>query len=448
MFNFLKEKLKSAISIFSQKAEKAAEPKDRIEEKPEQAPPAKELPEKVQPKLKASKMPPKIEPAQELEKPKPETKFEAQPEKPRAETSIETAKLQAEPSMEAMPELEQQEEIPVPKPEKHGLFKKLKEKFKKPEEQEEPKIPKVAEERQIEIPEPAQKGFFAKLKEKVQTITISEDKFNELFWDLEVVLLENNVAVEVIEKMKSDLREGLVDKPIPRGRIFEAIQKALTQSIRELFQGTTIDILQEAKKKKPYVICFVGVNGSGKTTTIAKVAYLFKQHNMSCVLAAADTFRAAAIDQLELHAQRLGVKLIKHDYGSDSAAVAFDAIKHAESKNRDVVLIDTAGRMHSNANLMDEMKKVVRVAKPDLVLFIGEAITGNDCVEQARMFNEAVKIDGIILSKADVDEKGGAAISISRVTNKPILFLGTGQNYEDLKPFDSNFVIESLGLSA
>ena len=206
-------------------------------------------------------------------------------------------------------------------------------------------------------------------------------------------------------------------------------------------------MLEKIKQKKPFVICFVGINGSGKTTTIAKIAKLLLNKKFTVVLAAADTFRAAAIDQLQLHANKLGVKLIKHNYGSDPAAVAFDAVKHAQAKGVDVVLIDTAGRMHSNENLIDEMKKIVRVAKPDLKIFVGESITGNDCVEQAKQFNEAIGIDAIILAKADVDEKGGAAISVSYVTQKPIVYIGTGQDYEDLKEFDQKMVINSLGLA-
>ena len=190
------------------------------------------------------------------------------------------------------------------------------------------------------------------------------------------------------------------------------------------------------------------INGSGKTTTIAKIAKLLQENRLKVVIAASDTFRAAAIHQLQEHADRLGVKLIKHDYGSDPAAVAFDAIKYAEAHGIDVVLIDTAGRLHSNVNLMAEMEKVARVAKPDLKIFVGESITGNDCVEQARSFNNAIGIDGIILAKADVDEKGGAAISVSYVTKKPILYLGTGQEYDDLEPFSAEAVVDSLGLAA
>ena len=166
---------------------------------------------------------------------------------------------------------------------------------------------------------------------------------------------------------------------------------------------------------------------------------------LGVVLAAADTFRAAAIDQLQLHADKLKVKLIKHDYGSDPAAVAFDAVKHAQSTDKDVVLIDTAGRIHSNINLMEELSKIIRVAKPDLKIFVGESITGNDCTEQAKKFDDAVGIDGIILSKADVDDKGGAAISVSYVTKKPILYLGIGQEYDDLEFFKKESILQSIG---
>jgi len=214
----------------------------------------------------------------------------------------------------------------------------------------------------------------------------------------------------------------------------------------ELFDIEKIDLMHELKKKKPYIIAVIGVNGSGKTTSIAKLTSMFQKKNLKVVLAASDTFRAAAIQQLEEHATRLNTKLIKHDYNSDPAAVAFDAIKYAEAKQMDVVIIDTAGRLHSNTNLMEELKKVVRVCKPDIKIFVGESITGNDCVEQAKEFDKAVGIDAIILAKADVDEKGGAAISVSYVTQKPIIYLGTGQTYDDLKEFDSRLIIESLEL--
>ncbi|MDP6642052.1 MAG: signal recognition particle-docking protein FtsY [Candidatus Nanoarchaeia archaeon] len=303
--------------------------------------------------------------------------------------------------------------------------------------------PKEKEQTEEEVKE--KKSFLGKIKEKVTTTKVSEKKFDEFFWDLEVAMLENNVASEVIEKIKEDLRTDIVDQPLKRGKVEEIVKDSLKESIDSLFMNYK-DLLKSIKEgKKPFVIVFVGVNGGGKTTTIAKVANLVKKNNLNSVMVAADTFRAAAIQQLEEHGKKLEIKVIKHDYGSDPAAVAFDGIKHAESKNIDVVLIDTAGRLQSNKNLMDEMKKIIRVTNPDLKIFIGESITGNDCIEQAKQFNDAIKIDGIILTKADVDEKGGAAISVSYVTQEPIMYLGTGQEYEDLKEFNSKEIIESLG---
>lgn len=447
MFNFLKDKLKSVLSKFTKKVE---------EEAPE---------EKVTVVKEVKTEPPRIEKKEEkkVEKPKPEIKpvVEKKEEK-KPEVRVEIPKVEPEPEVkikkvEAKPEARvETPELKVEEPkveEKKGFFAKIKETFvgrEEPKIEVEPEV-KVKSEVKVEkkeeaVEEPEKKGFFQRITETITTKKISAEKFDELFWDLELALLENNVAVEVIEKIKADLKSQLVDKPIPRGKVDETIADSLHSSIEGLFSVPQIDLLSRAKQKKPFVICFVGVNGSGKTTSIAKVTKYLQSNGLSVVMAAADTFRAAAIDQLQLHADKLGVKLIKQDYGSDPAAVAFDAIKHAEANKKDVVLIDTAGRLHSNVNLMDEMKKIMRVAKPDLKIFVGESITGNDCVEQAKKFNEAVGIDGIILAKADVDEKGGAAISVSYVTQKPILFLGVGQEYEDLQAFDKERLLTSIGL--
>ena len=191
---------------------------------------------------------------------------------------------------------------------------------------------------------------------------------------------------------------------------------------------------------------FVGLNGSGKTTTIAKLAHLLKENKLKCILVAGDTWRKAAIEQLEEHSKKLDIKIVKHSYESDPTSVAFDGVKMAKAHDFDVVLIDTAGRQHSNKNLIEEMKKIVRIIKPDLKIFVGESISGNDLILQVQEFDKAINLDSIILAKTDVDEKGGAIISATYVTRKPIIYLGSGQTYNDLEKFDKNKIIKSLNL--
>ena len=345
--------------------------------------------------------------------------------------------VEKEPIVEEKPEIK---EIP-----KEGPIKE-EETIEDIKEEETKEVPVIKEELEIEEEKVEKKRFFQKIRQKITTKKIDQKTFEDIFWNLEIALLENNVAVEVIERIKEDLSNEIVDKPLARGKIEAIIEKTLKKSIKDIVDIDSFKLLDKIGEKKPFVICFVGINGSGKTTTIAKMARLLMDNNLSVILAAADTFRAAAIDQLQYHGDKLGIKVIKQDYGSDPAAVAYDAVKHAKSKGTDVVLIDTAGRIHSNINLTDEMKKIVRVSQPDLKIFVGESITGNDCVEQAKKFNEAIGIDAIILSKADIDEKGGAAISVSYVTKKPILYIGTGQEYTDIKVFDPALVMDNLGL--
>ncbi len=450
MFGFLKDKLKSIVSKFTKKVETEAKEEVIEVEREVKKPAKKEKPAKAEkkPVKKEEKKPAKAEKPAKKEKPaKVEEILEEKPEI--AEPVVE----REEPKIE----IEEPKVVPAEEPqEKKGFFAKIFGKKEEPKAEpaiEKPKVEKKTPEikptpivKEEPEEEPEKKGFFGRIKEAITTKKISEKQFDEMFWDLELALLENNAAVEVIEKIKHDLKGDLVERPIPRTKVQETIVSSLRKSIIDLFPVQPPDLLHLVKQKKPYVICFVGVNGSGKTTSIAKVAHLLKSHGLSVVLAAADTFRAAAIDQLQLHADKLGLKLVRHDYGSDPAAVAFDAIKHAEASKKDVVLIDTAGRLHSNTNLMDEMRKIMRVAKPDLKLFVGESITGNDCVEQAKQFDEVVGVDGIILAKADVDEKGGAAISVSYITKKPIFYLGVGQEYKDLQAFDKDKLIASIGL--
>ncbi len=292
-------------------------------------------------------------------------------------------------------------------------------------------------------------GFFARLKSKF-SYNITQEKFNEIFNDLEFLLIENNVALEPVENIKSKLSEKLIGKEISKDKVESEIMKELKLSLNEILiePDDPLDAIKEKKSqdKKPFVILFFGINGTGKTTTIAKFAHLLKKNDFSVVMAASDTFRAASIEQIQIHADKLKVKLIKHDYGADPSAVAYDAIEYAKKHHIDVVLIDTAGRMHTKTNLIDEMEKISRVTNPDLKIFVAESIAGNDAVEQAQTFNEAIEIDGSILSKADIDEKGGTIISVSYATHKPIFYLGTGQKYDDLKLFNKEkFLGELLG---
>jgi len=336
-----------------------------------------------------------------------------------------------------------EEEIPVVEEIKEKLKKKLKEEAKKKIEEKKKEIQEEIKRENLQD-EIQEKGFLKKLSEKITTRKISEEKFESLFSELEMALLENNVALEVIDKIKEDMKIDLVDTPLSRGNIEDQIKNSLKNSISDLFEKS-FDILDKMNKK-PYVICFVGVNGSGKTTTIAKVANFLQKNGKSCIFSASDTFRSGAIQQLQQHADKLDIKVIKKDYGADPASIAYDCIKTAEKNKIDVVLIDTSGRLHSNENLMDELKKIIRVSNPDLTIFVGESIVGNDIIEQVQTFNEDIGLDGIILAKADIDEKGGTAISVSYITKLPILFLGVGQGHDDLEEFDKEKLLKQLGL--
>ena len=275
---------------------------------------------------------------------------------------------------------------------------------------------------------------------------IDPKKLDEVLYDLEVALLESDVAFAVAKEIVDRLAEDLQGKRISKDVSFEeGVERALRDAVTKAMTVPPIDFFGTLEKApRPFVVMFVGVNGTGKTTAIAKVAYHAQRKGYTCVVAAGDTFRAGAIEQLERHAEAVGFKLIKHAAGADPAAVAFDAVEHARARGRDLVLVDTAGRMQTNQNLMDQMKKIKRVAEPHIVLFVGDALAGNDAIEQAKQFHEAVGVDGIILTKIDADAKGGAALSIAHTIGKPVVFVCLGQKYEDIRRFEVPWMVDRL----
>ena len=288
-------------------------------------------------------------------------------------------------------------------------------------------------------------GIFSFVREK----TIQEKHVEDILFELEMELLQGDVAMEVATEVVEGVKDNLVGKKIKRSNdITELTYNALRDTVAEIIDipGKSMTEMIEEKKAQgePLVVMFVGINGTGKTTTIGKLANYYLKKGYTPVIAASDTFRAGAIEQVTYHADNVGVKIIKHQKGSDPAAVAYDAVEHAKAQGKELVLIDTAGRMQTNTNLMDEMKKIKRVSNPDLVIFVGDALTGNDATEQAKKFNEAIDIDGVILTKADADSKGGASLSIGYVIKKPIMFLGVGQGYDDIREYDAEWMLNQL----
>lgn len=275
---------------------------------------------------------------------------------------------------------------------------------------------------------------------------IKESKIEDILWDLKVSLLEADVALPVVDEIQERVKEDLVGKKISRKYdLQDVVEASLKKAVKTALKTEEIDFDKRVKEAdKPFSIMFVGVNGTGKTTTIAKIGKRMQEQGCSCVLAAADTFRAGAVEQLQKHGNNLGAKVIKHSQGSDPAAVAYDALEHAEARGKDIVLIDTAGRMQTNKNLMGEMEKIKRVAEPDMIIFVGDALAGSDAVEQAKEFEKSVGIEGVILTKIDADAKGGAALSIGHAVGRPMLFVGTGEDYDHLVEFNEDWMVKRL----
>ena len=279
---------------------------------------------------------------------------------------------------------------------------------------------------------------------------ISGRELDELLSEFEISLIETDVAQQVAEELIQEVKKKLSGASIERSdnpALF--VKESIRGVLEEVFaKAGSVDLFRRIEEKKssgePFVILFLGINGSGKTTTVAKLAKMLKERGVSVVSAAGDTHRPGAIEQLTEHAERLGMKVVSQRYGADAAAVGRDGYLYAKAHHVDVLLIDTAGRMQTNQNLMEEMAKIVRVVTPDFKVFVADSLTGNDAVSQAELFNKYTGFDGVILTKADADAKGGAGLSIAYSTHKPILFLGMGQGYKDLKPFDPQTFIDSL----
>ena len=291
---------------------------------------------------------------------------------------------------------------------------------------------------------------FSNLYDRVAKTELKGKDLDNVLDEFQLSLIENDVAVSAADFISNELKQKLKDVQFarftdPRTRVKVILQEVLLSLLQRAGQ---LDIFALIDKKKsigePAVLVFIGINGTGKTTSIAKLAYVLQKKGRTVILAASDTYRSGSIEQLEEHARRIGVRVIKHQYGADPAAVAFDAVNYAKAHRINVVLIDTAGRMQNNKNLLEEMRKIVRVTNPDLTMLVVDALTGNDAVEQGKVFSEAVKIDGIILAKLDADVKGGSAISLSYIMGKPVALVGTGQKYEDLEPFQAEAIVKNL----
>ena len=288
------------------------------------------------------------------------------------------------------------------------------------------------------------------LVSKVTTTELKTENLRPILSEFKISLIENDVAFPVAEQICDSMEKRLNGIQVKR---LEDRKKIIEENLREtllevMLANNKIDLLkaieEKRRKNEPFVIVFVGINGTGKTTTIAKVARFLAKKGYSVVLACSDTYRAGSIEQLEEHAKRLGIRMIKHKYGADPAAVAYDTIGHAKAHGVNMVLIDTAGRMQTNRNLMNELEKIKRIVNPDLTILTVDSLTGNDAVMQAEEFHKSVGVDATILTKVDADVKGGSALSVTYVTKKPILFIGTGQRYEDLEEFNPEKFVQMI----
>jgi len=295
------------------------------------------------------------------------------------------------------------------------------------------------------------RNILTSIVDAVSTKTLSRSELEEILGDYLYKFIEIDVAYDVAEDIIETLISELEGVKVKRGinvkqYVYDILKKKITTLLLSVERASfENEILSKVKKQKPVIMMIMGINGVGKTTTIAKVAYRYtRKLKLRVVISASDTFRAGAQEQLEKHARNINVPIVKHRYGSDPAAVAYDTVMYAKTRGFHIVIIDTAGRMHTDIDLMDELRKISRVIKPHYKILIVDALTGNDAIEQAKAFEEAVGIDGLIVTKVDADVKGGVIISLAYEVKKPILYVGTGQKYEDLEVFTSNWFINKL----
>ncbi|MCH2380626.1 MAG: signal recognition particle-docking protein FtsY [Nitrososphaerales archaeon] len=277
---------------------------------------------------------------------------------------------------------------------------------------------------------------------------ISEKELDEVMENLTIELLESEIPFDLVEQISENIKKQMIGKKFARSDEFkEIIKNEFTSTIKEIFQKVEdVDLIKliNSKESKPFKILIVGINGSGKTTTVAKIGHLLKENNISSVIVAGDTFRSGAIEQIKEHADRLELKLISQKYGSDPAAVARDGVEYSKTHSIDAVIIDTSGRVQTNSNLMQEVLKIKNVVNPDFTVFIGDSLAGNDLVSQTHEFFKFTEFNGSILTKVDADVKGGAILSILSETGKPIIYIGTGQEYKDLEKFNEERFLSGL----
>jgi fused signal recognition particle receptor len=439
-----KEEIKEEPPVFEERiVEKTGEKKPGPKEEPGKIAPTPKPPKKEKPAAVRE-----IKKEKEIPAPEPETGKEEPEAKKEKAAGSEAEKIPV-PPVPKQPEAKAIHEPARLEPE-HPKPEALKPQAPKPETRKEP----PAHETKKEIPVPPAEdrkriklGAISAIKGLVTgEVEIKESDVGGMLGGLELELLEADVDISVAEAISGELKGKLIGARTPRGKLHSFVGNAIRETLTGIITNEkAFDMVERVDTcDKPAKIMFLGINGSGKTTTIAKVARLLMDNGQKVVFAAADTFRAAAIEQVAVHADRLGVKVIKRDYGSDPTSVAYDAVNYARAHGIDAVLIDTAGRQDTNISLLNEMKKMVRVIKPDLKIYIGESIAGNAIIEQITAFNREIGIDAVILTKMDCDPKGGTMLSISRVTGIPIIYVGIGQGYSDLEKFDPAKIVERI----